>query len=192
MSNITKVLFEGIPTGPLNNYQVIYADPPWQYSDKSKNRGGAERHYDTMSIDDLCELNVKALAADDSLLFMWVTFPMLEDAFRVMRAWGFEYKTCGFTWVKTNKDDSVYMGMGHYTRSNSELCLIGKRGKGVKRLNAGIRNTQLHRREEHSKKPDQFRKDIEALHGDVPRIELFARDCFDGWDAWGNELDGLL
>lgn len=167
-------------------YSIIYADPPWQYSDKSKNRGGAARHYSTMSIDELCQLEVPA--AKDALLFMWVTFPMLQDALKVIDAWGFKYKTCGFTWVKTNLDGTVYAGMGHYTRSNAEVCLIAKRGKGVKRLSAKVKNTQLHPRQEHSKKPDAFRAAIDELYGDVPKIELFARNDALNWDSWGNEI----
>ncbi len=179
----------------MKKYQIIYADPPWSYKDKSKSHGGgAESHYSCMSIEDIC--NLKIPTHDNAVLFLWTTYPQLEEAFKVIKAWGFVYKTCGFTWVKTNKDGSIFMGMGRYTRANAEICLLAKRGKGCKRINASIKNTQLHPRLKHSQKPNQFRKDIVKLFGDLPRIELFARkpyDLFDenygGWDVWGNEVE---
>jgi len=171
------------------SYSIIYADPPWSYNDKKLNRGGAERHYSTMKINDIKELPINAMANKDSLLFMWATFPLLPEALEVISAWGFKYKTCGFTWVKQNKkSDGLYMGMGGYTRSNAEICLVGKKGKGVKRINCGIRQTQIHRLQEHSKKPDAFRQSIIDLYGDnVKKIELFARGSFDGFDCIGDE-----
>lgn len=150
-----------------------------------------------MSIPEICALPVKDIAEDNSVLFMWVTMPMLEVGFEVIKAWGFKYKTCAFTWVKTNQDGSIYMGMGRHTRGNAELCLLATRGKGLQRINAGIYNTQLYRRGKHSKKPDKFREYIEQLYGEKTRIELFARndgqkDLFnknplDGWDTFGNQ-----
>ena len=94
-----------------------------------------------------------------------------------------------FTWVKTNKDGSIYMGMGQHTRANAEICLLGTRGKGLPRQNAGIYQTQLHQRGRHSEKPNAFRKDIEKLYGDTARLEMFARHKTDGWHVWGNEVE---
>lgn len=172
---------------PDKKYQIIYADPPWVYQDKSKSHGGgAESHYICTPTSEMCDWNIPA--DKDSVCLMWCTYPQLEDGLTLMRSWGFKYKTVAFTWVKVNKNGSVYMGMGRHTRANAEICLLGVKGNGVKRVNAGIYNTQIHGREKHSKKPDAFRKDIEKLYGDVPRIELFARNRTDGWDVWGNEV----
>lgn len=165
--------------------------------------GGAESHYPTMSIAEMCDLPIKNIANSDSVLLMWVTMPMMKVSFQVIKAWGFKYKTCAFTWVKTNRDGSVYMGMGRHTRGNAEVCLLATRGKGISRKNAGIYNTQLHKRENHSKKPDFFRDQISLLYGsDISKIELFARDTgdknlfgknrMDGWDTWGNEVKSSL
>jgi site-specific DNA-methyltransferase (adenine-specific) len=171
----------------MKKYQIIYADPPWDYDDKSKSHGGgAESHYSCMSIEEICALRVPS--ADDSVLFLWTTFPQLEEAFKVVRAWGFTYKTGAFTWVKTNKDGSIYMGMGRHTRANAEICLLAKKGKGLPRVSAGIYNTQLHKRGRHSQKPDKFREDIVRLYGDATRLEMFARTKTPGWDVWGNEV----
>ena len=183
------------PESEQKKYKIIYADPPWSYTNKSLNRGGAERHYKTTGINELCAMNVNEIADKNSVMFMWVTFPMLQKGLDLLVAWGFEYKTNGFTWVKTNKiNGGVYMGMGGHTRSNAEICIIGVKGKGVKRVNCGIRQTQLHARTEHSSKPLAFRDDIEKLYGinaentaEFPRLEMFARYAADGWDVFGNE-----
>lgn len=175
----------------MKKYKVIYADPPWWYQDKSKSHGGgAESHYPCMKTKDICALKVPS--ADDSVLLLWTTFPQLEEAFKVIEAWGFKYKTGAFTWVKTNKDGSVYMGMGRHTRANAEICLLATKGKGLSRRNASIYNTQLHGRTAHSAKPAKFRDDIVALYGDVPRLEMFARSATDGWDVFGNEVDNSI
>lgn len=172
----------------MKKYQIIYADPPWSYKDKSKSHGGgAESHYPCMSISDICKMDIPA--EDNSVLLMWTTYPQLEEAFKVISAWGFVYKTCAFTWVKTNKDGSIYMGMGRYTRANAEICLLAKRGNGIKRQSASIFNTQVHGRSKHSQKPIKFKEDIVRLFGDLPRIELFAREKTEGWDVWGNEVE---
>lgn len=171
----------------MKKYQIIYADPPWLYKDKSKSHGGgAESHYPCMATSDICALRVPS--DDDAVLFLWATYPQLEEAFKVIRAWGFTYKTCAFTWVKTNKDGSVYMGMGRHTRANAEICLLATKGRGLKRQSASVYNTQLYPRTRHSEKPKEFRDEIVRLYGDAPRIELFARQKTEGWDAWGNEV----
>jgi len=174
---------------PNKKYKIIYADPPWQYKDKSKSHGGgAESHYSCMDLKDICNLPVNQIADDNSVLFMWVTMPMLIEGLEVIKSWGFKYKTCGFTWVKVNKDQSIYMGMGRHTRANAEICLLAIKGKGVTRINCGIKNTHTHIRLKHSQKPDLFRNLIVDLYGDLPRIELFARQKVNGWDSWGDEI----
>ena len=180
----------------MKKYQIIYADPPWKYQDKSKSHGGgAESHYPCLSITEMCKLPIKDIAEDNSVLLMWVTMPMLEVAFEVIKSWGFKYKTCAFTWVKVNKNNSIYMGMGRYTRANAEICLLATRGKGLKRKNASIKNTHLLPRTKHSQKPDLFRSMITELFNIPPfqregkLIELFAREKTFGWDTWGNEVE---
>lgn len=145
-------------------YKIIYADPPWSYRDKAlAGDRGAGCKYDVMSIQDIKDLPVKDLADEDCVLFMWVTMPMLEEAFDLMRAWGFEYKTCAFTWVKQNKKaDSLFWGMGNWTRANAELCLLGIKGK-PKRMDAGVHSVILSHIEEHSKKPAETRDRIVKL-----------------------------
>jgi len=174
----------------LKKYQIILADPPWSYKDKSKSHGGgAESHYPCMTTKDIC--SIKIPSADNAILLLWATYPQLEEAFKVISAWGFTYKTCAFTWVKTNKNGSIYMGMGRYTRANAEICLLAKKGIGVRRQSASIYNTQLHQRTKHSQKPQHFKRDIIKLFGDLPRIELFAREKTPGWDSIGNGIDGM-
>lgn len=176
----------------MKKYDIIYADPPWLYNDKSRSHGGgAESHYKCISTKNMIDWTLPA--ANDSVLFMWCTFPMLEEGLKLLKAWGYKYTTGGFTWVKTNKNGSIYMGMGHQTRSNAEICLLGKKGKGIKRVNAGIYNTQLHPRGKHSEKPAKFRKDIEKLYGpNLKRLEMFARENVRGWDAWGDEVKNSI
>ena len=174
---------------PDKKYKIIYADPPWQYRDKaSAGNRGASFKYPTQSKEWLKELPVSSLSDNDCALFMWVTMPMLKEGLEVMKAWGFEYKTVAFTWVKRNKKaDTWFFGMGNWTRANSELCLLGTKGK-IKREYAGVSSVIDSRIEKHSKKPDCVREKIVSLMGDLTRIELFARERCDGWDAWGNEV----
>lgn len=107
----------------------------------------------------------------------------------MIKAWGFEYKTCAFTWIKRNKNiNSWFWGMGRYTRANSEICLLATKGN-PKRINAGVHSVIDTPIEKHSKKPDEARKRIVELMGDLPRVELFARQKVDGWDSWGNEVE---
>lgn len=171
-------------------YNIIYADPPWQYKVYSKKGLGrsAESHYPTMSLEDIQALPVRDLAAADCVLFMWTTIPLLKDCFSVMRAWGFTYKTVAFVWIKKNrKSDSLFWGMGHWTRANAELCMLATIGH-PKRRSATVHQVIMSHIEEHSKKPEEARHRIIELVGDLPRIELFARQKTDGWDAWGNEV----
>lgn len=181
-----------VPTGaidiekPEKKYNIIYADPPWQYWESGNKNQSV--HYKTMTVDEICKLPIKDISAEDSVLFLWVTYPMLADAFRVIDAWGFKYSTAAFVWVKKNKtQDSPFFGCGAWTRANSELCLLATRGT-VQRLDATISQIVESPVEEHSKKPAIVRELIERLVGKLPRVELFARGNADGWDAWGNEI----
>ena len=155
-------------------------------------QGAAEKHYPTMGIDELCALPVPELAAKDCALFLWVTFPLLQEAWPLMDAWGFCYKSVAFVWVKLNrKAPTLFTGMGYWTRSNAEICLLATKGK-PKRQSAGVHQFLISPIEQHSKKPDAAREKIVALMGDLPRIELFARQKTPGWDIWGNELPNSI
>lgn len=172
----------------IGKYGIIYADPPWHY-ENVKVKGAAEKHYPTMSIDSLCDLRVAELAAKDCALFLWATFPQLPEAMRLIEAWGFQYKTVGFVWLKQNrKTPTWFYGLGHWTRANAEVCLLGVKGK-PKRRSACIHQLIVSPIEQHSKKPDEVRQKIISLMGDLPRLELFAREKVQGWDAWGNEIE---
>lgn len=170
---------------PNRKYNIVYADPPWQYWESgNKNQS---LHYTTMTIDEICDLPVKNIADDDCILFMWVTYPILKDAFRVIESWGFTYSTCAFVWVKKNKiQNTPFIGCGAWTRANSELCLLATKGN-ILRLDASISQIIESPIEEHSKKPDIVRNLITKLVGELPRVELFCRNPADGWDVWGNE-----
>lgn len=177
---------------PEGKYEAIYADPPWTYKVWSKAGEGrtASSHYDVMDLEDIKALDVGDMAADDSVLFMWATYPNLKEAFEVIEAWGFTYKTVAFTWCKKNKvSDSWFWGMGYWTRANAEICLLATKGK-PKRASAAVHQIVDARIMKHSKKPDEVRDRIVQLMGDVPRVELFARETADGWASWGNQLEG--
>ena len=174
-------------------YNIIYADPPWSYRDKRDKHprlcGGASAHYNTMTVEEIKNLPVNKLADDNCMLFIWVTFPNLQEGLDVIKAWGFTYKTLGFSWIKTNKKNGKpFFGIGYYTKSNCEVCLIGVKGKPIVVSNK-VSSVIIAPREEHSKKPDIVRDKIVELCGDLPRIELFARQKVEGWDVWGNEVE---
>jgi len=167
-------------------YNIIYADPPWRYQDRKCN-GACEFHYDTMNIKDICKLPIKNIADKDCVLFLWTTYPMLQEAMDLISAWGFKYKTIGFQWVKQNKSgNGFFFGLGRWTRGNTECCLIAVKGK-PKRKNNSVGQLIISPIQAHSQKPDEARQKIVELMGDLPRIELFARQHAEGWDCWGNE-----
>lgn len=191
---------------PRGHFRAIYADPPWHF--QTYNEAGRQRspdwkpfkgspsiHYDTMSAEAIRALPVADLAADDSCLFLWICWPLLSEALELITAWGFTYKTCAFSWTKAHagqiemfRDDAdVQVGMGYWTRSNSEVCLLATRGK-PRRLNADVRQAIIEPRREHSRKPDCVPARIERLVGG-PYLELFARTQRPGWTVWGNETD---
>lgn len=172
----------------MKKYNVIYADPPWRY-EQNRMRGAAEKHYLTMNIDELCSLPVSAISQKNSILFLWTTFPQLQEAFRVIKAWGFKYKTVAFVWLKLNQGGQVwFFGLGFWTRGNAEICLLATKGK-PKRISNRVHQLIISPLRKHSQKPDEAREKIIQLVGDLPRIELFARQKIEGWDVWGNEVD---
>jgi N6-adenosine-specific RNA methylase IME4 len=188
---------------PRGHFKAIYADPPWNFVTRwaqarttGKNGGGDRRpKYDLMTTDGICQLPVGDLATDDAVLFLWACWPNLLDALKVIEAWGFTYKTCGFAWVKANvrqadlfRDDAdAHVGLGYWTRANSEPCLLATKGN-PKRVSAGVRQGIIEPRREHSRKPDCVPARIERLV-DGPYLELFARTQRPGWTVWGNQTD---
>ena len=171
-------------------FKLIYVDPPWHfktYSSKGEGRS-AKNHYDILSLDKIKTFPVKHLFDDDAILLMWVIDPMLPEALEVIKDWGFKYKTVGFTWVKQNKNNDVYFtGLGYYTRSNPEMCLLATRGK-PKRLSKSVRQLIVSKRREHSRKPDEVYDLIEQLC-EGPYLEIFARTKRANWSYIGNQLD---
>jgi len=196
----------------MNKYSLIYADPPWEYSNTSSN-GAAEDHYETMKLIDIKRLPVWELAAEDAVLAMWFTGTHTREAIARAEAWGFKVRTMkGFTWVKFNPlaeqhinkaltsgnvedfydfldllNVQTRMNGGNYTRANTEDMLIATRGKGLERLNASVKQVIYSPLGEHSQKPAEARFRLEQLYGDVPRIELFSRCGAPGWHHWGNQ-----
>jgi N6-adenosine-specific RNA methylase IME4 len=168
----------------MKKYQIIYADPPWSYDDKLgtaiATMGGYDKYYKGMSLQDICNLPISDICEKDCILFLWVTMPMLPRAFDVISA---------FTWVKQNlKADTIFKGVGRWVQGNSELVLLATKGK-PKRISKSISQIVMTHRQGHSVKPQEVRKNIISLMGDLPRIELFARQKTEGWDVWGNEVE---
>jgi len=185
------VIFDGLMR---NGYRVIAADPPWHFKTRSETRQtrAAKNHYDVMNLDEIKALPVSDLADEDSVLFLWAINPMLPQALEVMKAWGFGFKTVAFTWAKTTPKSSVWLptyhvGLGYWTRANSEMCLLGTRGR-PKRIAYNIRQLIVSPRREHSRKPEEFYDSVERLI-DGPRVELFSRRPRDRWECWGNETE---
>jgi len=165
-------------------FRVVYADPPWQYADAgviTGQYGRAEKHYSTMSIDELCALDIKNSLADNAVLFLWVTSPMLQDSFKVIEAWGFQYKT-SFIW------DKVGHNPGHYNSVRHELLLVATRGSCIPDA-AELHDSviSIERSAVHSEKPEYFRELIDKLYIHGKRIELFARKEVPGWETWGKQ-----
>ena len=174
---------------PNKTYKVIYADPPWYFKSRSEKGEGRNpnQHYDCMELKDIMKLPVKDIADDNCMLLMWCIDPMLDKALEVINAWGFQYKTVGFTWAKTNRTNlGFFTGLGYWTRANPEMCLLATKGR-PKRKAKDVAQLVVEPRQEHSKKP-LLHKKIEKLV-DGPYIELFARKKpFPNWDYWGNEV----
>jgi len=192
-------VFEMIPF-PNKKYQIIYADPPWSYSDTQESGGtayfGASVRYKTLSNKDICNLLVGNIADKNCVLFIWVTNPLLPEALEVVNAWGFKFKTVAFCWNKISKNGHWVSNMGRWTMGNIEVCLLATKGH-PKRIAKNIKQLIINVRSSHSKKPSVARDRIVQLMGDLPRIELFARppkdrlfkdESYKGWDLWGNEV----
>ena len=202
----------------MKTYSIIYADPPWKFSSNSQKKPGRNvlKHYPTMTIDEIKSLPIREISAQRSVLFLWATYPLLDKALEVIDAWGFNYKTVAFTWAKLRSDAEImfqnwyttntsllgikrtfqetlrhriwHMGLGFYTRANPEICLLATKGAPLPRQNRDIPNLVVAPVGKHSAKPPEVRERIERLFGDLPRIELFAREKPKGWDVWGNEV----
>lgn len=183
-------------------YKIIYADPPWSYGDKMKGHSfSVLKEYDLQDLEWIKSLKVGELADKDCVLFLWAVSPLLPEAFEVLKAWGFKYKTIAFVWSKKYKSGEPVSNLGRWTMGNVELCLLATKGK-PQRITKNIKQLIEDLREEHSRKPDIIRERIVELMGDLPRIELFARDdnqptltgksIFDGWDVFGNEAKNSI
>lgn len=183
-----------LPPGP---FACILADPPWHHASRSakgQTRRSPSHHYGTMPLADIKALPVREIAAKDCHLFLWTTWPHLQQALEVIAAWGFTYSSGFLTWVKLNprsadelflQAENFHVGMGYTSRKNSEILLIGRRG-APKRLSKSIRELMIAARREHSRKPDETYVRIEAYCAG-PRLEMFARQSRPGWTVWGNE-----
>lgn len=171
-------------------YGVVYADPPWTFETRSYLGKGRspEQHYACMSLADIEALPVPMLAASNSWLFLWTTWPHLPVALRVMQVWGFKYSGSGFVWAKTNPSGTGWhTGLGYTTRKNTEPCLLGRRGS-PQRLSKGVAELVVAPRREHSRKPDEVRERI-CRFAPGPYLELFGRERPAGWSVWGNQTD---
>ena len=200
-------------------FSAIYLDPPWKYNSRANHkthfRGGACGHYPLMTMAEIKALPIPDLAAKDCALAMWCTYPYLDQQIALFKHWGFRYRTILFNWTKLNPKGwvdprldpsyrldrpyvryrdglyhSVFFGVGYYSKSNSEPCLLGMRGQLPTKSNK-VSNAIFAPRREHNRKPDEARERIVQLFGDIPRIELFARETAAGWASAGNALDGL-
>lgn len=187
----------------MKKYNIIYADPAWDFGDRlrsSKKLDNGkmhfrelELHYKTMKTSEICALPVNDIASDNAVLFMWTTDAHLPDALQVINAWGFKYKTIAFIWnKKTNKGNQVCF-MGKWTMKGSEICLLATKGKAHSLIKSHkVRQLVEAERDIHSRKPDEVRKRIIELLGELPRVELFCRTPKTGWDVWGNEVESSV
>jgi len=173
----------------MKKYQIIYADPPWNYNSSIRRNtrsrfNHVSEHYSVMNTEDIKNLPIDNISDKDCLLFMWVTSPLLEEGLEVMKSWGFKYGTIAFCWNKINPMP------GSYTISQVEICLVGRKGKIPQPR--GLRNIKQfieEKRTKHSKKPNDVRKRIELMFPKQDKVELFAREKYYGWDIWGDEVD---
>lgn len=175
----------------VQGYDVILADPPWTFS--VWNADKSDRHvshkYNLMSVDEIMALKVKEISAEDCALFLWSTWPNILDAFAVIKAWGFEYRTSGFVWVKAKRSGfGFHFGMGYYTRANTEPCLLAIRGR-MPVVAKDVSELIYSPVREHSRKPDEQYGKIERLYPGKRYLELFARRKREGWSVWGNEIE---
>lgn len=182
--------------GELSMYDVILADPPWHFDVWDEDTGAgrsASAHYPTMSIEHICAIDVASLAAPNCALFLWCCWPsMNEYPWRVLSSWGFAYKTIAWEWVKLNKSSfGFHVGMGYYTRANTEPCILAVRGK----MPVAARDVQAlicSPVRDHSRKPDEQYAKIERLYPGAKYLEMFARRRRPGWDVFGNQVEGSI
>lgn len=173
----------------MKKYQIIYADPPWGHNDKMLKHSFTKlNHYSTMTTEEICSLPINNLADKNSVLFLWAVSPMLPEALEVIKSWGFKYTTIAFCWSKHTKNKIKISNLGRWTMGNVEICILAKKGK-PQRIIKNVKQLVESERTTHSKKPDEVRNRIVTLMGDIPRIELFARQKTEGWDVWGNEVE---
>ncbi|MCK9320224.1 MT-A70 family methyltransferase [Methanoculleus sp.] len=177
----------------MKKYEIIYADPAWQYKTKeslaktSILNGELNSHYGTMTIAELGGLPLGSISDKNSMLFMWVVSPMLDDGIELMKKWGFKYSTIAFIWHKQRANP------GHYTMSECEICLVGRRGKiPTPRGARNVRQFLSEMRGKHSAKPTEIRNRIELMFPTQTKLEMFARQSVEGWDAWGNEVENSI
>jgi N6-adenosine-specific RNA methylase IME4 len=181
-------LFEPLPEG---QFSVVLADPPWLFKTRSAKGEGksAQRHYDCLSIADICTLPVADVAAKDCALFMWCTWPTIFHAERVANAWGFKYSGLAWEWIKRNPRTGKYaFGGGYGTRKNLEPCLLFRRG-APRVMSRSERDFMYGPRREHSRKPDEQYERIERMYPGGAKLELFCREARPGYTAWGNQTD---
>lgn len=177
-------------------YSLILADVPWPYNSraphaKTRFGGGAMQQYPVMTVAEIKALPVSDIAEKDTVLFFWATWPHLETALEVIDAWGFDYKTVGFNWLKQNKrGEGLFFGTGFYSKSGSEPCLLATRGKTLKPASNSISSSVLAPVRAHSQKPPLVHERIEKLYPELTKVELFARNIRPGWTCIGNELTG--
>jgi len=168
--------------GDIGKFNVIYADPPWQYEHPISDSRRIENQYPTLSLDEICKLPVQEICEDDAILFLWASTPMLKNALQVMEAWGFEYRT-GMVWVKPS------IGPGQWVRQRHEHLLIGIRGNIPTPYSNGKPDSVVEApREGHSQKPTVFYSIIEQMYPSLSKKELFCRKLREGWAAWGNQV----
>ncbi len=177
-------------------YQIIYADPPWEFSSKELQKydgvrfTSIEKHYVVQPKNWIKNLSVSQISEKDSALFLWSTDAHLKEAIEVIESWGFKYITVAFVWEKLTNTGKTVANLGAWTMKNYELCLLGTKGKMLQHKKCNnIYQKVAAERTKHSKKPDEVRKRIEKLFGDTTRIELFAREKTEGWHVWGNEVE---
>jgi N6-adenosine-specific RNA methylase IME4 len=176
---------------PNKKYQIIYADPPWKYNDKMKGHSFSLDHeYKTQSKQWISSLPINTISEDNCCLFLWVTSPLLDEGIKVLEDWGFKYITVAFCWTKHSKNGKRIYNLGRWTMGSVELCLLGIKGKPNSwRISKNIKQLVDAERTKHSQKPDEVRDRIVQLLGDKNRIELFARQKYEGWDCWGDEIN---
>lgn len=170
----------------LKQYDLIYTDPAWSYN-KKVGQGIADDQYSTMCLEDIGKLPVNQLLKDDGVVYMWITFPFLNMIEYICDYWGLEYVTVGFNWIKLNDDGTPFFGIGHHTKSNGEVCVILRKGKGLKVQDNSISQVIMTKKDKHSKKPHICYSHIERLYPDASKLEMFARHRREGWNVWGNQ-----